>query len=83
MARKKKKVVRKKIYDSSTGDTYYVKTVTKKSGAQKRSTHLRISPLGSIRRVEKVTKKGKVKPPRDTAGFFLPGNKYKALGKQF
>lgn len=74
---KKRKVVRRKVIDSSTGDTYYVKTVTKRSGAKKRSTHLRVSPIGSIRRVEKVTKKGRVKKPRNTDGFFFPGDKYK------
>ena len=72
--------IRKKVYDSETGDTYYVKTVTKKSGAQKRTTHLRVSPIGSVRRVEKVTKEGKVKKPRNTDGFFLPGRKYKSNG---
>ncbi len=71
----KRKVTRKKV-TTKTGDTAYVKTVTKKSGAKKRVTHVKVSPIGSARRVEKVTKKGKVKKPKYKSGFFLPGNKY-------
>ncbi len=74
---KKRKVTRKKVPNySHAGDTAYVKTITKKSGAKKRVTHVKVSPIGSARKVEKVTKKGKVKKPKYKAGFFLPGNKY-------
>jgi Zn-dependent M28 family amino/carboxypeptidase len=74
---KKRKVTRKKVPNySHAGDTAYVKTITKKSGAKKRVTNVRVSPIGSVKKVEKVTKKGKVKKPKYKAGFFLPGNKY-------
>jgi|2_EtaG_2_1085320.scaffolds.fasta_scaffold57928_1 hypothetical protein len=72
----RKRKTTKKTVSTKTGGTAYVKTITKKSGATKRITHVRVSPIGSARRVEKVTKKGKVKKPRYKSGFFLPGNKY-------
>lgn len=72
---RKRKVTRKKS-TTKTGNTAYVKTINKKSGATKKITHIKVSPIGSARKVEKVTKEGKVKKPKYKSGFFLPGNKY-------
>tara|TARA_R110000824_G_scaffold1476_5_gene7399 strand:- start:2266 stop:2568 length:303 start_codon:yes stop_codon:yes gene_type:complete len=72
--KKKRKVTREKTIATTTRgeEQAYVKTIYKKSGAVKRVTHVPVSIIGSMKRIEKVTKKGKVKKPRDSSGFFIP-----------